>query len=372
MKIRKKLIMCIVMFTLTLVSIFNFSILTKADDTYEGNDTFNNPAILSFDRLTASAVSYISTSLDVDFFAVNITHTGLYSFMLTNDNTTTSNPYGNLPKDYDVIVFDPNKLQITMSTIGGTTCEGNYFTANTPGYYYIKIYGYSSSDYDPYQPYRLTVQHGDAAMYTEAARYRDYNRVGFYDRQVQSGTQKNDYWHSVGVAYGYGSKDSISHYSTDITNANMNALSPFDSWDKYNFPNYPRPGRYDGDSSTSKNCGIDCSGFIQRCAQASYLPYTIALSMPLDSGDGLSGNWVPASSFGGYSSPVSSANLQTGDISYWSTHIVMFAKINPNNIDDCKIIEASGDSLSNGGRKVKESYYSKYSGSGYAIARLSN
>lgn len=334
-------------------------IIAYATDTNEPNDTSGTATTLTFDRLTAYAISYISTSTDIDWFKVNITHTGQYSCTLTNNNTTTD-PYGNLPADFDLDVYDPSLTNIAYSYAGGTTYEKCYFNVSSTGYYYFKIHGYNGA-YSSSVPYKLVIQHGDAVMFAEATRFRDYSSQGFYDRLVQSGTGYNDYWHSLGVAYGYGSKDSLSHYMTDIASATSHANSPFNRWDKYNFPTYERPGRMDGDSSTTKNCGIDCSGFVQRCAQAAGTRYKIARDKPLNSGDGLAGNQVAAADFGSWSSTVTAANLETGDIAYWSTHIVMFARINTTDINDCKIIEAAGDTLALGGRVVKESYYSKYS-----------
>ncbi len=360
---KNKIFFIFIIASLLLICTIN-PIVTYATDTYEYNDTSGTASTLTFDRLTAYAVSYISTSTDTDWFKVYVDHTGQYSCTLTNNTS-----YDNLPADYDIDVYNPNISIITYSVNSGTAYEKCYFNASTTGYYYFRIYGYNGAC-NASVPYKLLISHGDAVMFTEATRFRDYNIQGFYDRLVQPSTGYNDYWHSSGVAYGYGSKDSLSHYSADIISAACYANTPFNRWDKYNFPTYQRPGRFDGDSSNTKNCGIDCSGFIQRCAQAAGDRYNIARTSPLDSGDGLSGNQVAAGSFGAYSTSVTSSNLQTGDISYWSTHIVMFAKINPNNINDCKIIEAAGESLSNGGRVVKESYYSKYSGNGYALARL--
>ncbi len=339
-----------------------------ATDTYEPNNTSGSATTLTFDRLTAWAISYISTSSDIDWYKVNITHTGQYSCTLTNNNTTTD-PYGYLPADYDIEVFDPSLNYIAGSWNSGTTYEKCYFNANSTGYYYFRITGWDGA-YDPNIPYKLVIQHGDAVMFTEAARYRDYSNRGFYDRRINPSTGINNYWHSSGIAYGYGSKDSLSHYNTDIISANSHANTPFDRWDKYNFPTYERPGRMDGDSSTTKNCGIDCSGFVQRCAQAAESRYKIARESPLNSGDGLSGNWVSAANFGSWSTSVTSGNLETGDIAYSASHVVVFARINPSVLNDCKIIEAVGDQIVDGGRVVKESYYSRYSGGGYSLARL--
>lgn len=115
-------------------------------------------------------------------------------------------------------------------------------------------------------------------------------------------------------------------------------------------------------------CGIDCSGFVQRCAQAAGSRYLISRNMPLDSGDGQSGNQVPASGFGSYCNSVSDVNLETGDVAYWSTHIVMLAKVNTVTPSNSKIFEASADGSGAGGRCVKESFLYKYTS--YTLGRL--
>ncbi len=332
-----------------------------AADSFEPNNTFGTATTLPLDLNTTSVASYISTSSDVDYFKVNITHTGLYSATLTNNNTNNYG-YGDLPADYDLYIMNSSGNTIASSTNSAFQTERVYFNFSSTGYYYFKIMGYNGS-YNSSQQYKLLVAHGDAAMLNEAEKFRDFNTTEFYDRQGTGGTKI-----SKGVAYGYGSKDSLQHYASDILSAKNNASTPFDNWNDYG---WPKPGRFDGESSGTSWCGIDCSGFTQRCAQAAGTRYYIARVKPLDQYDGLSGNQVPASGFGTYSNIITDySTLEVGDIAYWSTHIVMFAKIDTTNRFACKIIEAAGDLLVNGGRYVKESTFSRYQGTTLTIARL--
>ncbi|NCB52581.1 MAG: hypothetical protein EOM54_11985 [Clostridia bacterium] len=341
-------------------------IQSYATDTNEPNDSYSTSTTLSLSNLTAYSISYISTSSDVDWYKIYITHLGLYSLALTN-NSSGSSAYGGLPGDYDIYVYNSSLSQIASSCSRTTIYENSYFNITSPGYYYFKVVGYNGS-YNANIPYKLIVQHGDAMMMTEACRYRDYSTQGFFDHLYPY-----NYWHSQGVAYSYGNKDSFSYYISNITTATTYAITPFSSWNCYS-SSYRRPGllksEYDSGYSPINYCGIDCSGFLQRCAQAAGSRYEIARDKPLNSTNG-GINAVSSGGFADWSTELPSTSaLQTGHIAYNSSHIVMFAKVDPNNLYNCVIIEAAGKTLANGGRVVMESSFAYYTGTDFTYASL--
>lgn len=73
----------------------------------------------------------------------------------------------------------------------------------------------------------------------------------------------------------------------------------------------------------------------------------------------------------GYTELVDESDIVTGDIYAHEDHVVMFSRIDLNNIDNSMILEAQGRSLSEGGRIVKENYYyQRKNEGGYVLRRL--
>ncbi len=263
-------------------------------------------------------------------------------------------------------IYDSSMSILDSSTGYGTGLEQCYFNVTSTGWYYIKINGWNGAC-SASVPYKIVLQHGDSAMFTEASRYRSYNEYGFFDRVDGGG-----HWQSQGVAYSYGGKEAFQYYRGRIQVATTNASTPFDNWSDYS-SSYVRPGRYDGEGWNY--CGIDCSGFIQRCAQAAGDRYKIARLAPLNSTSGQPSEGTPniqvaASNFGLYSTSINVNDMETGDIAYWSTHIVMLAKIDLNDAYSSRIIEAQGQPWSSGGRVVREDPFSDYRYTTKTIARL--
>lgn len=116
----------------------------SATDTYESNDT----AATAYGPLESGKeyVSYISSSSDVDIYKFDSSADGMIIVNLED-----------LPKDYDLYLYDSNGKSVASSETDGTRDERiNYEGAK--GLYYIKIIGYNG-EYSASQPYKLTVQY---------------------------------------------------------------------------------------------------------------------------------------------------------------------------------------------------------------------
>ena len=112
----------------------------SSNDTYEPNDT----------TATAYAItsgttynSYIYTSSDVDYYKLTTTSAGTIAVSLTN-----------LPKDYDLYLYNSSGTQVAKSENGNTTSESISYSATAAGTYYIKVAGYSGN-YSTSQAYAL-------------------------------------------------------------------------------------------------------------------------------------------------------------------------------------------------------------------------
>ena len=112
----------------------------STNDTYEPNDT----------TATAYAItsgttynSYIYTSSDVDYYKLTTTSAGTIAVSLTN-----------LPKDYDLYLYNSSGTQVAKSENGNTTSESISYSATAAGTYYIKVAGYSGN-YSTSQAYAL-------------------------------------------------------------------------------------------------------------------------------------------------------------------------------------------------------------------------
>ncbi|MBE0448187.1 MAG: hypothetical protein IBX64_08835 [Actinobacteria bacterium] len=232
-----------------------------------------------------------------------------------------------------------NKL-IASSVSGGTNPEQAHFTISTSGTYYIKIYGYAGA-YSTIYPYKMMLTKGDTPFYMEGQRYRLYP-YAFYGR-LFNGTES----HTTGVAYSYGSKDSISGYLSKMVEADQYKTKPQDNWNDYS-ASHPRPGRWkseydNGDRGQANWAGIDCSGLIWYAAKASNISYAIEGMSVLD---------VGTEAIYNNSTAVSLSSAEIGDVYVKSgDHVVFLSKLALVYEKDSFIIHAwSGPSA----RKVQE------------------
>ncbi len=115
-------------------------------DTWEPNETF--ATALSLEPLEAAGIlSFICTSTDHDFFRFNVA----YGDMVVID-------LDGLPKDYNLVLFDPAGSIAASSTLPGTEAEHiEYEAANFAGEFRVLVAG-AGGAFDPLQPYHLTVQ----------------------------------------------------------------------------------------------------------------------------------------------------------------------------------------------------------------------
>lgn len=220
------------------------------------------------------ATGYISPSGDVDYYKIYL-DPGDYGFTLTNNDTSsTSDIFGTLPGDYDIQVLNSSGGVVTGSYAGGTSPEQGYFTISTGGYYYIKIYGYAGA-YSSSVKYKMMLSRGDTAILMEGHRYRLFPHSSY--GRLNNGTE----YHAYGVAYSYGSKDSLSQYQSKLAEADSYVTYPFDNWADYSSA-HPRPARWDTEypSNNALWAGIDCSGLLLYGAIASSRTYSIESQGP--------------------------------------------------------------------------------------------
>jgi uncharacterized protein YjdB len=110
-------------------------------DTYEPNDTFST----SYPISSGSTLnSYIYSASDIDYYKLTVSISRSFTISLTN-----------LPKDYDLTLYDAYGYYIDYSENYGTTSESITDTLS-PGTYYIEVIGYNSA-YNTTSPYKLTV-----------------------------------------------------------------------------------------------------------------------------------------------------------------------------------------------------------------------
>lgn len=129
---------------------------------------------------------------------------------------------------------------------------------------------------------------GDTAILMEGHRYRLFPH-SHYGR-LNSGTE----YHSYGVAYSYGSKDSLSTYQTKLTEADQYVTYPFDNWSDYSSA-HPRPARWSTEYKLNDQAawaGIDCSGLVLYGAIASNVTYSVESQGP----DGCDSNCISSRS----------------------------------------------------------------------------
>lgn len=201
-------------------------------------------------------------------------------YFSNNNTSSTSNIFGSLPGDYDIQILNSSGGVVTGSYAGGGSPEQSYFTVSTAGYYYIKIYGYNGA-YSSSVPYKMMLSHGDTALLMEGHRYRlfPHSHYGRGIKSTQYPLGDGNEYHSYGVAYSYGSKDSLSTYQSKLSEADQYVTYPFDNWFDYSSA-HPRPARwkseYDsGDTGSDLWAGIDCSGLVLYGTMASGVTYSV-------------------------------------------------------------------------------------------------
>jgi bacillolysin len=115
---------------------------TPVTDPYEPNDTLSTAY-----AITKGTVynAYISSSTDVDYYKFTQSSTGYINISLTN-----------LPKDYDLYLYNSSGTQVAKSTKGGTSSESIKYNATRTGTYYVKIIGYNGN-YSTSTKYALKV-----------------------------------------------------------------------------------------------------------------------------------------------------------------------------------------------------------------------
>ncbi|KEO84174.1 M4 family metallopeptidase [Tumebacillus flagellatus] len=118
------------------------------NDPYEPNDT----QATAYGPITSGTAynGYISSSSDVDWFKFTTADSGTINASLTN-----------LPKDYDLYLYDAAGTQLSKSINGGTTSESIAYSASAPGTYYVKVIGYSGANST--SAYSLTVNYPTVA-----------------------------------------------------------------------------------------------------------------------------------------------------------------------------------------------------------------
>lgn len=116
----------------------------SSTDNYEPNDSMSTAYSI---ESGANYKSHISSSSDVDYYKIYVPKSKTLNVTLSN-----------LPKDYDLYLYNANGSKLKSSTRGSTYSESVSYKTSSAGYYYIKVVGYRS--YSTTSPYTLkaTVQ----------------------------------------------------------------------------------------------------------------------------------------------------------------------------------------------------------------------
>ncbi|MCX7570658.1 M4 family metallopeptidase [Tumebacillus sp. DT12] len=102
-------------------------------DEYEPNDTQS----AAYGPITSGTIynGTIGTSTDNDWFKFTTGASGTIALSLTN-----------LPKDYDLYLYNGSGTQVAKSENGSTTAESISYSASAAGTYYVKVIGYSGAN----------------------------------------------------------------------------------------------------------------------------------------------------------------------------------------------------------------------------------
>jgi len=116
----------------------------QCPDPYEPNETFASAWPVSAGEYSA----YICKSGDQDWFGIYLLPSQELGVILTD-----------LPKNYDLELYDPFGLLVASSHKKGTTMEKIFFSSKTGGAYRVRVLGVAG-DSDPSQPYILELNPG--------------------------------------------------------------------------------------------------------------------------------------------------------------------------------------------------------------------
>ncbi|MBR6739951.1 MAG: hypothetical protein IKM04_02660 [Clostridia bacterium] len=363
MKVRKRLIPMVLIIALlcTSVVIAGDSFSTAVDltwTTYVDENGNSHKAHLAY------ALSNMTNLYEFQFFKVDIDEPGAYSIYLSGVQTGGVDAFTSLPCDIDMGVYKSASASdsVGVSWAGSTTPELVRFevSENDLGTYYISTR--SCSQPPENAQFKIVLVRGDVDMFTEGARYRDYNLRSWYCRHNANDT--TGYLVTTGTPYSFGNKHSLQFIAEQNELAYVNATQPLNAWSKYaaytTTAKLRRPGLFmaelqaNGDLA-SQFYGVDCSGFIQRCAETSLTDgvyrYKISRESPLgENGSGSHG----AFGSGAYDISTTLANLKTGDIVTKPGHVIMISRASTDDLGYCWAMGAQADGQNTGGRKVQE------------------
>lgn len=111
-------------------------------DKYEPNDTRAQAYSITKGTIYKA---YIGSTTDVDYFKFTQSSTGYINVSLTN-----------LPKDYDLYLYNSSGTLVAKSEKGSTSSESIRYNARSTGTYYVKIVGYNKA-YSTTTAYSLKV-----------------------------------------------------------------------------------------------------------------------------------------------------------------------------------------------------------------------
>ena len=127
-------------------------------DLYEPNETFASASPLSAGEYEA----YICAPGDQDWFSINLVPHQDLQVTLNGPSSAKQVSLTDLPKNYDLELYDPLGRLVASSHNGGTAPESIGFTASAMGgAYRIRVFGVGG-DFDPDNPYALKLELGIA------------------------------------------------------------------------------------------------------------------------------------------------------------------------------------------------------------------
>ncbi|MDI6808847.1 MAG: MBL fold metallo-hydrolase [Candidatus Eisenbacteria bacterium] len=122
---------------------YTFTTGSAPPDTYEPNASFSS----AFAPIGSGAVyeSYVYTGTDNDYYKLDVAGAGAISISLTS-----------LPKNYNMVLYDPAHRTVGSSANAGTSDE--FITYNNPkaGPFFVRVYPASSTEYSKTDSYLLT------------------------------------------------------------------------------------------------------------------------------------------------------------------------------------------------------------------------
>ncbi|REJ82381.1 MAG: T9SS C-terminal target domain-containing protein [Bacteroidetes bacterium] len=125
---------------------------TTCTDVYESNNSSSAAKTIA---VNTDIIALISSSTDNDWF----------KFTTASPNTNIRITLTNLPKDYDIRLYNSSLSQLAISQNGGTTSETIIRNTSTAATYYVRVYGYNGA-YSSTSCYTLRVSTGSTAFRT--------------------------------------------------------------------------------------------------------------------------------------------------------------------------------------------------------------